>query len=142
MSVEIKDIRAALAANLKTIASSRQVSAYRKPNPLPPALMVVGFDEAVQIGFGKPGSGAGSYELPFVIQGLAGAPTTESAQITLDKWLSPLGSLNVWGAIMSDPTLGGKVSSIAVTKCDGPQYIEVKPGTEYLGSTWHVTVTL
>ncbi len=141
MNIEISQIREGLATNLKTLAMTRQVSAYRLGAPTPPSLIVVGFDEVVQTTFGKPGSG-GSYQFPFLIQGLAGAPTTKSAQIVLDKWLSPMGSLNVWAAIESDTTLGGVIDSLQVTKCDGPQYIEAKPGVEMLGSTWHVTVTI
>ena len=140
MTTAIKDIRAGLVTNLKQVTDSRQVSAYRKPAPTPPALMVVGFGEITRTTFGKK-----SFEIPFMVQGLAGAPTEESAQIRLDQWISPFGvggSTNVWEAIEHDQTLGGKVSSLFVERCDGAQFIQVQPGVEMLGSTWHVTIEL
>ena len=110
--------------------------AYPASAPTPPSLIVVGFDEITPITFGRL-----SYDLPFIVQALAGKPTLKSAYIQLDKWLSPQGSLNVWHAIESDPTLGGKVENVVVTSCDGSQIIEVG-GAEVLGSTWHVDITL
>jgi hypothetical protein len=141
MSVEIADIRAGLQTNLETVAESRQVLQYPTGNPTPPSLVVLGFDKTIRTGFGTR-AGAGSYELSFLVQGLAGLATEKSAHLRLDKWLSPLGTLNVWKAIESDTTLGGKVSQTFVTECDGYQLITVKPGVEYLGSTWHVQIEL
>ena len=137
MTLDISDIRAGLATNLQTVAESVQVSAYRMASPTPPSLIVVGFDEITRTGFGM-----ASFEIPFLVQGLAGAATEKGAQIRLDKWLSPLGSLSVWAAIESDKTLAGKVSNVIVTKCDGAQFIETGPGIELLGSTWHVQIEL
>ncbi len=136
------DIRAGLATNLKTVSGSRQVLAYPTDNQLPPSLIVVGFDSVTRIGFGKPGSSRGSYEIPFVIQGVAGKPTVKSAHIVLDRWLSPFAAENVWAAIEYDPTLGGKVSSLYVTSNDGYQEILLPGGVYMLGSTWHVTIEL
>jgi hypothetical protein len=76
------------------------------------------------------------------IQGIAAAATEKGAQIRLDKWLSPTGSLSVWAAIESDKTLGGKVSNAIVLRCDGSQFITTKAGVEMLGSTWHVQIEL
>lgn len=141
-NVEIADIRNGLAANLKTLGQSRQVMAYPTDNQTPPSLIVVGFDKITRTGFGQPSRLAGSYEIPFVIQGIAGKPTNRSAHVVLDKWLSPLASLNVWAAIESDTTLGGKVSSLSVTECDGYQEILLPGGVTMLGSTWHVQIEL
>ena len=140
MTTSIKDIRAGLATNLKQVNGSRQVTPYRKTAPTPPALMVMGFSKITRTAFGH-----NSFELPFMVQGVAGAPTDESAYIRLDQWLSPFGTggtTNVWVAIEYDPTLGGKVSTTYVTKCDGEQFLQVQPGVEMLGSTWHVTIEL
>jgi hypothetical protein len=136
VAVEIADIRAGLAANLAMVSASRQVSAYPASVATPPSLVVVGFDEITALTFGRL-----SYDIPFTVQGLAGKATLKSAYIQLDKWLSPQGALNVWSAIESDKTLGGKVENVVVTSCDGSQIIEVG-GAELLGSTWHVEITL
>lgn len=138
----MQDIRLGLQTNLKTVTGSRQVMAYPTDNQTPPSLIVVGFDRIVRTGFGNPGSGRGSFEIPFIVQGIAGKPTTKSAHVVLDKWLSPFASENVWGAIESDRTLGGKVSSLAVTECDGYQEIMLPGGVTMLGSTWHVQIEL
>ena len=134
MSVEIKQIRAGLQTNLKTLAETRQVSAYQKDSATPPALLV-----------GNPGqiikTGMGSYQIEIPVQGLAAAATDESAQVRLDKWLSPTGALSVWKAIESDKTLGGLVGNTIVLRCDGSQLIQTKHG-EMLGSTWHVQIEL
>lgn len=137
MSVEIADIRAGLATNLNTLSDSAQVSAYPKSSPTPPALLVVGFDAIVRTGFGR-----SSFEIPFIIRGLAGMPTQESAYIRLDKWLSPTGAVNVWAALESDKSLGGKVQDVSVMRCEGAQTIQVSSGVEMLGSTWHVVIQL
>lgn len=137
MTVEIADIRNGLATNLKTVSVSRQVSAYPLTAPTPPSLIVMGFDKLERSAFGK-----GSFSVPFLVQGLAGLATNESAHIVLDKWLSPLGAVNVWTAIESDKSLGGKVDDVAVIECDGYQLVTVAPGVEYLGSTWHIQIEL
>lgn len=133
MTVEISDIRSGLVTNLKTLTDSRQVAAYRRTTR-PPVLMVTGFGEVVRVAMG-------SWAMEFLVQGIAGAPTEESAQIRLDKWISPLGSTSVWKAIEVDKTLGGIVNNATVTRCDGAQFITT-PAGEMLGSTWHVQIEL
>jgi hypothetical protein len=135
VSVEISQIRAAIVTNIKTtIGSTAQVTPYRSHAPTPPTLMVTGFGELLKVGFG-------SWQMEFLVQGLAGAPTQESAQMRLDNWISPLGATNIWTAIESDKTLGGIVNNAIVTRCDGAQFIET-PGGEVLGSTWHIQIEL
>ncbi len=133
----MSDIRSALVTNLKTLSGSRQVSAYPKQAPTPPALIVVGFDSIERITFGF-----GGFNIPFQVQGLAGMPTEESAHIVLDKWLSPTGSASVWAAIEHDKTLGGKVDNVIVLRCDGSQILQIQSGVEMLGSTWHLQIEL
>jgi hypothetical protein len=134
--VEISQIRAGLVANIKAvIGNTAQVSPYKSQNPTPPTIQVMGFGEMVKIGMG-------SWEIDdFLVQGLAGAPTQESAQMRLDTWLSPLGATNIWRAIESDKTLGGVVDDAFVTRCAGWQFFET-PGGEVLGTTWHIQIEL
>ena len=100
---------------------------------------MVGFDTIERTTFGRASSA--SYALPFQVQGLAGMATEEGAHIRLDKWLSPKGALSVWAAIESDPTLGGIVDNVIVTRCDGSQILQAASG-EMLGSTWHLNIQL
>ncbi len=137
MTVEIADIRAGIVTNLETLSDSAQITAYPKPSPTPPALMVIGFDEITRMAFGTH-----SFGIPFVVRGLAGLPIQEAAYIKLDKWLSPVGTINVWSAIESDKSLGGKVQDVVVLRCDGAQTIQVSTGVEMLGSTWHLMIEL
>jgi hypothetical protein len=134
--VEISQIRAGLVANIKAVVgNTAQVSPYRSHAPTPPTIMVTGFGEVAKVAMG-------SWEIDnFLIQGLAGAPTQESAQMRLDTWLSPEGATNIWTAIESDKTLGGIVNNAIVTRCDGAQFIET-PGGEVLGTTWHIQIEL
>lgn len=139
MSVDISEIRAGLEANLSSITGC-QTSAYRIAAPSPPTIMVVGFDQITATSFGRSG-----FEIPMLVQGLAGLPTEKSAQIRLDRWLSPTDATtadNVWAALESDRTLGGKVSTLAVTSCDGSQILTLDNGTDVLGTTWHVLIEL
>ena len=135
MSVEISQIRAGLATNLKTLGESRQVSAYQLESPTPKALWVSNPGEIVR-------TAMGSYEFLIPIQGVVAASTEKGAQIALDKWISPTGSLSVWRAIESDKTLGGVVGNAIVMRCDGSQFFTGKGGVEMLGSTWHVQIEI
>ena len=137
MTVEIADIRQGIAANLATLGTGQQVSPYPKQAPTPPALQVVGFDSIERTAFGR-----GSFGLPFQVQGLAGMATEEGAHVRLDKWLSPTATLSVWAALESDQTLGGIVDNLVVLRCDGSQILQVQPGVEMLGSTWHLQIEL
>lgn len=136
-TVEINDIREGLVANLAGIPDCQKLP-YRTGNENPPTLVVWGFDEITRTSFGA-GGGA---EIPMRILGIAGKTTTKGAQVKLDKWLSPFGATNVWDAITSDPTLGGKVSQVVVLSCDGSQVLTLENGTEVLGTTWHIRIDL
>jgi hypothetical protein len=134
--VEISQIRAGIVANIKAVVgNTSQVTPYKSQSPTPPTIQVTGFGEIIKVAMG-------SWEIDnFLVQGLAGAPTQESAQMRLDTWLSPLGATNIWTAIESDKTLGGIVNNAIVTRCDGAQFIET-PSGEVLGSTWHIQIEL
>ena len=135
MTVNMVDIRNGLVANLASISGCSK-AAYRTGNVTPPALVVTGF------GGNTERVAMGSWVLEVLIQGLAGKPTHESAERRLDDWLLPRGSKDVWAAIESDKTLGGKVNDLHVVSNDGTQLLTLDNGTEVLGTTWHVEIEL
>jgi hypothetical protein len=135
VTVETSQIRAGIVANIKaTVGSTAQVTPYKSESPTPPTLQVTGFGEVIKVAMG-------SWQMEFLVQGLAGAPTQESAQMRLDGWISPLGSTSIWKAIESDKTLGGIVNNAIVTRCDGAQFLETRGG-EVWGTTWHIQIEL
>jgi hypothetical protein len=129
------DIRAGLVANLATITGC-QKAAYRTGNATPPALVVAGFGGNIER------IAMGSWSLELLIQGLAGKTLNSAAERKLDAWLLPGGDQDVWAAIESDKTLGGKVSDLHVSANDGTQILTLDNGTEVLGTTWHVEIEL
>lgn len=142
MSVEISDIRAGLAANIATVITAGQVSAYRLANPTPPAVLVTGVESIDQTSFGSSSAG---YEIVMAVQALAGRATDKGSQMLLDQWLSPWGALSVEQAISADRTLGGKVSDVTVLTNDGTQIVDLEGSSglvSVLASTWHVQIDL
>lgn len=130
------DIRKGIIANLEAITDC-QKSAYRSGNNTPPALVVTGFDVMEPTSFSR-----GGHTFTMLVQGLAGKPLQSSAERRLDRWLLPGGDEDVWAALESDRTLGGKVDNSAVTECDGTQLITLDNGTEVLGTTWHLQIEI
>lgn len=133
MSVSIDDIRNAIVNNLSAITGCQKV-AYRSGNPTPPAIVVAGFGESME----RVSFKAWTFEL--LVQGLAGKTLNTAAERRLDQWLLPGGATDVWAALESDKTLGGKVSNCIVTSNDGTQVITLDNGTEVLGTTWHLQI--
>jgi hypothetical protein len=140
MPTLMSDIRAGLAANLRTVQDGTgkpQVNEYRLDSPSPPMLQVTGFDEMTPTAFQ-----AGGYSIGMIVQGFCATVTDKGGQGRLDEWLFPTGTRSVWRAIESDRTLGGKVAALAVTSCEGSQIFTLRNGTEVIGSTWHVQVEI
>lgn len=139
MTTEIADIRQGIANNISAHVSNATVSAYRLPAPVAPAILVTGVESIDRTSFGE---GSAGYQIIVVVQALAGKTTDKGAQILLDTWLSPWGATNVWSAIESDTTLGGKVSDVTIVSNDGTQIVSPDNITDFLASTWHVQVDL
>lgn len=135
MTVNMDDIRTGLVTNLASITGC-QKAPYRSGNQTPPALVVAGFGANLER------VAMGSWAFEILIQGLAGAPLKTSSERKLDRWLLPGGTEDVWAAIESDKTLGGKVSDLHVASNDGTQVLTLDNGTEVLGTTWHVAIEL
>lgn len=138
MTVSMDDIRQGIIGNLAVITDCQKV-AYRSGNSTPPALVVAGFDEIDPTAFQRAG-----HSFTMLIQGLAGEPLKRSAEQRLDRWISPFGDtdVNVWAALESDRTLGGKVDNSAVVGCDGTQVLTLDNNTEVLGTTWRLQIEL
>jgi len=134
---DLAGIRAGIAANLATLSGAPanvQISAYMLGNPTPPTLQVMGpdqidYDLAMQRGLD---------EWRFIVQGFVGAMTDRGAQVNLDAWLAPTGSLSVKAAIEADRTLGGSVQDSYVESASGYKIYQLDAGHQVLGAEWTI----
>lgn len=139
MAATLEQIRVALAANLTTLSGAPanvQVSAYMLGNPQPPTLQVMGpdtiqYDQAMRRGLDY---------WTLIVQGFVGAIADIGAQVNLDQWLAPSGSLSVKTAIESDRTLGGHVQDLTVTDSTGYKVFQLDSTSQVLGAEWTVLV--
>ncbi len=106
---ELADIRAGIAANLKTSFPDTQITGYNITNALAPAFEVeldrIVYDMAMSRGLD---------EWFFTIRGFAASGTDKAAQMRLDPWLNSTGAQSVKAALEVDRTLGGTVSDARV----------------------------
>lgn len=135
--MEIKDVRAALAAACRTVVDSTgaalEASAFIADSVDPP--------------FAYPVDAGGTYDT--TLDGLADATVTlrvltsrsedQAGQELLDAFLASTGPTSIKAAIEADPTLGGECSDLAVTGWSGYQPYEVA-GTDYYGAELTVEV--
>jgi hypothetical protein len=126
----VAQIRAGIVANLSTIPDC-QISAYRKDNPTPPTLQVIGQDEMESTTFGRGGN-----RLVMLVQGLVGNTLDRAAQEKLDEWMAFDGATSVWAALESDRTLNGTVDGSFVQRHTGTQIFKLPNGVEAFGTTW------
>lgn len=139
MSVNISDLREALAAQLATVPGAN-TNAYRLTQPPTPCLMVVGVETIERTSFGQ--AADAGYAVTVTVQGVAAKALDKNAQKLVDEWLSPQGDKNVWAAIEADPTLNGNSDDVTVLSCDGTQLLTLEDGTSVYGSTWHVQIDI
>jgi hypothetical protein len=132
---QIGDIRAALAANLASIANV-QISPYRLSDPTFPSIQVawpedIKYHEAMHNGMES---------IVMIVMAFGGTMTDIGAQKILDQLITPSGATSVKAAIESDPTLGGHADDLIVVSCTG--YREYAIGQiAALGCEWRVEVT-
>jgi hypothetical protein len=129
----LSEIREGIAEALGAI-DGIQASAYMLPNPTPPTIQVfpeeVDYDEA----------GARGLDMwTLTVQAFVGTAGELEAQKLLDAYLSPAGATSVKAAIETDPTLGGVIDDLRVTKASGYRIYRIS-NFEYLGCEWTVEV--
>lgn len=135
--MEIKDIRAALAAACRTVVdgtgAALEASAFIADSIDPP--------------FAYPVDSGGTFDVS--MDGLADATVTlrvltsrsedQAGQELLDDFLASTGETSIKAAVEADPTLGGECSDLHVSGWSGYQLYEVA-GTDYYGAELTVEV--
>lgn len=119
------------------VVENLQVAPLLMWNPSPPVIdMYPGDPFQEQIGMS-----AGNRALYLTVRARVDTPDREGAQELLLAMMDPQGSASVEQAILSDTTLGGAVSDMAV---DGPTnfgaFDDPGGGGRHLGCTWQVQV--
>lgn len=129
--MNIYDVRVALAAALTTAV--KRSYAFVAPKIEPPAALVSAGAGSYDDDF------AGSMTVDFSVLVLVSRADDRSAQKSLDAYITPTGTSSIKAAIEADRTLGGEVSSAAVTGWGEPQEVELA-GVSYLAVEFMVEV--
>lgn len=128
------EVREGLAASLGAI-SNLQASAYMLANPTLPAAEVlpgeIDYDKTFRRGMDG---------LEFTVRLMVGAASDIGAQKKLDAFLAPSGASSVKAALEADPTLGGDIEDLHVTKCTGYRLFPRDGHGPALGAEWTVRV--
>lgn len=130
----LSDIREGLAATLKPIPGLHE-SAYLLSNPTPPAAEIQPSETEYDHAFGR-----GCDEWTFVIRVFVGATSDIGAQKRLDGMLASSGASSIKAAVEADPTLGGVVEDLRVTRCTGYRVFAREGGAGVLGAEWEVSI--
>jgi hypothetical protein len=134
---DLSEIRAALAANLATLADAEglQINAYMLSNPTPPNIDIfpdkVTYDITMQRG--------GDSNM-LTVRACVGLASDVGAQQKLDRLIASTGASSIKAAIESDPTLGGNCDDLRVTECSGYQVYPQGAEISILAANWTVQV--
>jgi hypothetical protein len=136
MSISIGSIRSGLDTRLATISglnhSARGPDAI---NVYPLAFVLPGDD--IQTGLVMTGVGLQGHFHVVVLAGVAGG--VDSAQSTIDAYLSPAGTSSIKVAIEGDKTLGGKCDTLWVDSISDYDVVEYNDN-KYMGAIIKVMV--
>jgi hypothetical protein len=131
----VAELRQALAAALRAGLTGVQVSPYMTSSPTAPSAFLfpstVDYDQA----FGR-----GLDEYAFQLQAFVGEVSDVGAQTTLDRMLEPSGAGSVKAAVEADPTLGGLVDDVTVTRFEGYRRFAVEGRGVVLGAEWSIRI--
>jgi hypothetical protein len=75
-----------------------------------------------------------------IVRVFVGVASDIGAQKRLDAMIASSGASSVKQALESDPTLGGTVDDLRVTRCTGYRVFTREGGTGVLGAEWEVEV--
>jgi hypothetical protein len=132
----LKMIREGVAANLMEVfGDSWQVSPYMLSNPTTPSMHTipdpVEYDGAMQRGMDT---------WTLIVQAFVGLASDIAAQMLLDELLEPSGPGSLKAAIEAEPTLGGRVDDLHVTRASGYKVFVLEGRAGVLGCDWEVTI--
>jgi hypothetical protein len=135
---DLELIRAAIGANLATLvaAEGMQFTPYMLAEPTPPTVQVLGsgdivYDVAMQ---------RGGDQNEVLVQAFVSMISDIGGQMKLDRLLASSGPSSMKEAIQSDPTLGGIVDDLRVTRSNGHTVYRTSKNEQVIGSTWYVQV--
>lgn len=131
----LREMRRAVADALADLPNIMQSSPYLLGNPTLPAVMIVPspieYDQAFQ---------RGSDDYLLTVQVVVADSIDAEAQDLLDTYIEPTGAASLKAKLEEDDTLGGRVSSLRVERCEGYRFIVRQDGTPMLGAEWTVRV--
>lgn len=135
---DLEVIRAAIGTNLATLCAAEgyQFTPYMLAEPTPPTVQVLGagdiiYDIAMQ---------RGGDQNEVLVQAFVCMISDIASQAKLDRLLASSGPTSMKEAIQSDPTLGGSVDDVRVTRCSGQQIFRKLNNEQVVGATWYVQV--
>jgi hypothetical protein len=130
----LEDIRAGIAANLRTSFPDVNLTGYNIVNAIAPAIEVeldrIVYDSA---------NARGLDEWFFTIRGFAKSGTDKAAQIRLDAWLDSTGAESVKAALEVDRTLGGVANDAHVVTM-AKIAVFTAGDTSFFGAEWTLRV--
>lgn len=132
-------IRPALISNISAICEEEglQPSEYMLAQATPPTVQITGvaeilYDVAMQ---------RGGDQNEVVVQAFVSLVSDIGGQAKLDRLLRSSGPSSMKEAIESDPTLGGAVDDLRVTRCTGTQvYRRDNDSNAVIGAQWFVQI--
>jgi hypothetical protein len=139
MTATLIEARQALAAVLAGLAGFRETYPHFQLSVNPPCA-IVEYPEGEFLNFEVTLDDERTVQLAITL--LVPRGQDRSASELLDGWLEKDGPASIFAAVEADPTLGGVVSSAAVTTAGSYGTVQWSDTVSYLGCSVHVEVFL
>jgi len=135
---DLELIRAALGVNLAALVAAEEMqwTPYMLAEPTPPTVQILGageiiYDVAMQ---------RGGDQNEVLVQAFVSLVSDIGGSMKLDRFMKSSGPTSMKEAIQSDPTLGGIIDDLRVTRCSGHTVYRRNDNQQVIGSTWYVQV--